>query len=130
MCIFFLYSVGFGPPSLFIAAYLDLFSNTVAPALVGASLAAFDRIMHSTELLENLQTNTKHFRKRMSEAQFILGVSSRITTQSPPTTSTLPPTKPPLCVLLIDDCRDPRTIRLCLSCWGMRSWQPTSLTRC
>lgn len=49
-----------------------LFSNTVAPAIVGASLAAFDRLMHSTELRDRLEQNTAFFRERMTDAGFAI----------------------------------------------------------
>jgi len=47
-----------------------LFSNTLAPPLVGAALAAFDRLSSSTELRDRLAENTAYFRKRMTEAGF------------------------------------------------------------
>jgi glycine C-acetyltransferase len=47
-----------------------LFSNTLAPAIVGASLAVFDRIEASPELLERLVQNTRVFRERMTAAGF------------------------------------------------------------
>jgi glycine C-acetyltransferase len=47
-----------------------LFSNTLAPAIVGASLAVFDRIEGSSELLDRLAANTKTFRERMTAAGF------------------------------------------------------------
>ena len=47
-----------------------LFSNTLAPAIVGASLAVFDRIEGSPELLERLVQNTRVFRERMTAAGF------------------------------------------------------------
>ncbi len=47
-----------------------LFSNTVAPAIAGASLAALDLLKQSTELRDTLQANTRHFRKAMTDAGF------------------------------------------------------------
>ena len=49
-----------------------LFSNTVAPAIVGASIAAFHILTESTALRDKLETNTLHFRKRMTEAGFAI----------------------------------------------------------
>jgi len=53
-----------------------LFSNTVAPAVVGASLAAYDMLMKSTTLRDKLELNTKQFRSRMEKAGFDLGGSN------------------------------------------------------
>ncbi|NQS96893.1 MAG: glycine C-acetyltransferase [candidate division Zixibacteria bacterium] len=47
-----------------------LFSNTVSPAVVGATIAVFDKLSETTELRDKLEWNTKHFRKYMSEAGF------------------------------------------------------------
>lgn len=49
-----------------------LFSNSVAPALVGASIACFDMLQKSTELRDTLEHKTMHFRNRMTEAGFTL----------------------------------------------------------
>jgi glycine C-acetyltransferase len=49
-----------------------LFSNTVAPAIVGASLAAFDLLSASTELRDRLAANTAVFRERMTAAGFAI----------------------------------------------------------
>jgi glycine C-acetyltransferase len=49
-----------------------LFSNSVAPAIVGAALASLDLLSASGELLERLRANTALFRSRMSEAGFDL----------------------------------------------------------
>ena len=49
-----------------------LFSNTVAPAVVGASIAVLDLISGSTELRDKLEINTKYFRTAMAEAGFEL----------------------------------------------------------
>ena len=47
-----------------------LFSNTVPPAIVGATLACLDRLMSSTALRDKLERNTKHFRAAMTRAGF------------------------------------------------------------
>ena len=47
-----------------------LFSNTVAPAIVGASIAVLDMIGQTTELRDRLMENARVFRERMSAAGF------------------------------------------------------------
>jgi glycine C-acetyltransferase len=47
-----------------------LFSNTVAPAVVGGTLAALDIITRTTELRDRLHENTGHFRKAMTQTRF------------------------------------------------------------
>jgi glycine C-acetyltransferase len=47
-----------------------LFSNTVAPAIVGASIAVLDLLEGSTALRDQLEQNTLYFRSRMTEAGF------------------------------------------------------------
>jgi glycine C-acetyltransferase len=47
-----------------------LFSNTVAPSIVGASLAVLDLLEASTELKDKLADNTKFFREAISAAGF------------------------------------------------------------
>lgn len=47
-----------------------LFSNSVAPAIVGASIAVFDMLTETTELRDKLEANTKHFREKMTGAGF------------------------------------------------------------
>lgn len=47
-----------------------LFSNTLAPAVVGASIAVFDLLSETTELRDKLERNTKYFRGKMTEAGF------------------------------------------------------------
>lgn len=47
-----------------------LFSNSVAPPIVAASLAVFERLTATTELRDRLERNTLAFRKRMTEAGF------------------------------------------------------------
>ncbi|SHE87580.1 2-amino-3-ketobutyrate coenzyme A ligase [Microbulbifer donghaiensis] len=49
-----------------------LFSNSVAPAIVTASLKVLDMLMEGGELREQLRENSAYFRKRMSEAGFTL----------------------------------------------------------
>jgi glycine C-acetyltransferase len=49
-----------------------LFSNTVAPAIVGAALKAFEILSSTTELRDRLESNTAYFRKAMSEAGFAI----------------------------------------------------------
>jgi glycine C-acetyltransferase len=53
-----------------------LFSNAVAPSVVGASLKVFDLITKSPDLPKKIHANTKLFRTKMQEAGFrILGHS-------------------------------------------------------
>jgi glycine C-acetyltransferase len=47
-----------------------LFSNTLAPGIVGASIAVFDMLTETTALRDKLESNTKYFRTKMSEAGF------------------------------------------------------------
>ncbi len=47
-----------------------LFSNTVAPAVVGASIAVLDMISETTALRDKLEDNTTYFRSKMTEAGF------------------------------------------------------------
>ena len=47
-----------------------LFSNTVAPAVVGATIAVMDKLSETTELRDKLEKNTKYFRAKMTEAGF------------------------------------------------------------
>ena len=47
-----------------------LFSNTVAPAVVGASLEVFNLLSESTALRDTLEVNTAYFRERMTAAGF------------------------------------------------------------
>ena len=49
-----------------------LFSNTVAPAIVGAANAVFDMLSESTELRDKLEWNTDYFRRGMTEAGFAI----------------------------------------------------------
>jgi glycine C-acetyltransferase len=47
-----------------------LFSNSLAPSIVGASLAILDMLKKDTGLRDKLESNTQYFRARMKEAGF------------------------------------------------------------
>ena len=47
-----------------------LFSNTLAPSIVGGSIAVLNMLTETTELKDKLEDNTKYFRKKMTEAGF------------------------------------------------------------
>jgi len=47
-----------------------LFSNTLAPAITGASIAVLDMLSETTALRDKLEANTKYFRSKMTEAGF------------------------------------------------------------
>ncbi|MCC7031154.1 MAG: glycine C-acetyltransferase [Chitinophagaceae bacterium] len=47
-----------------------LFSNTVAPSVVGASIAILDMLSETTTLRDKLEENTKYFREQISAAGF------------------------------------------------------------
>ena len=49
-----------------------LFSNSLAPAIVGATLKVFDLIENDTSLRDKLEENTNYFRTNMEEAGFDL----------------------------------------------------------
>jgi glycine C-acetyltransferase len=49
-----------------------LFSNTVAPAIVGAAIAVFDMLSGSTALRDKLEDNTRYFREQMTAAGFAI----------------------------------------------------------
>ncbi|MCY7295748.1 glycine C-acetyltransferase [Alteromonas sp. a30] len=49
-----------------------LFSNSLAPAIVNASIKVLDMLASGGELRDNLRRNSAHYRKRMSEAGFTL----------------------------------------------------------
>ena len=49
-----------------------LFSNSLAPSIAGATLAALDLLSSSGELLDRLRANTELFRRRMTEEGFDL----------------------------------------------------------
>jgi glycine C-acetyltransferase len=47
-----------------------LFSNTLAPAIAGASVAVLDMLSETTDLRDKLEANTKYFREKMTDAGF------------------------------------------------------------
>lgn len=47
-----------------------LFSNTLAPSIVGASIEVFNMLSETTGLRDKLERNTQYFRKAISEAGF------------------------------------------------------------
>jgi glycine C-acetyltransferase len=47
-----------------------LFSNTVAPSIVGASIAVLNMLTQATTLRDALESNTAYFRTKMTEAGF------------------------------------------------------------
>ena len=47
-----------------------LFSNTVAPSIVAASLKVLDLLSSTTDLRDKLEENTKYFREKIREAGF------------------------------------------------------------
>jgi glycine C-acetyltransferase len=47
-----------------------LFSNTLAPSIVGASIAILDMLSETTALRDKLEENTAYFRKKITEAGF------------------------------------------------------------
>ena len=47
-----------------------LFSNSLAPSIVGASIAVLDMLSETTDLRDKLEWNTKYFREKMTEAGF------------------------------------------------------------
>src|SRR5689334_7804497 len=47
-----------------------LFSNTVAPSIVGASIAVLDMLSETTALRDRLEYNTTYFRNKMTAAGF------------------------------------------------------------
>jgi glycine C-acetyltransferase len=47
-----------------------LFSNSVAPPIVAASIAVFDRLSETTALRDTLEENTLYFRQAMTSAGF------------------------------------------------------------
>ncbi len=47
-----------------------LFSNTLAPAIVGASLRVLELLTESTALRDQLEENTRYFREKMTAAGF------------------------------------------------------------
>ncbi|WP_375238349.1 glycine C-acetyltransferase [Aurantibacter sp.] len=56
-----------------------LFSNSLAPAIVGASIKVFDLLSNDTSLRDKVEWNSKYFKKQMQEAGFdIVGDDSAI----------------------------------------------------
>jgi glycine C-acetyltransferase len=49
-----------------------LFSNTVAPAIVGASLKVMEMLSGSTELRDRLEENTAYFREKLTASGFAI----------------------------------------------------------
>jgi glycine C-acetyltransferase len=49
-----------------------LFSNTLAPAIAGASLKVLELLSHSTELRDRLEANTRFFREGMASLGFAI----------------------------------------------------------
>ena len=47
-----------------------LFSNSLAPAIVGASIAVLDMLSETTALRDQLEDNTRYFREQMTAAGF------------------------------------------------------------
>jgi glycine C-acetyltransferase len=47
-----------------------LFSNTLAPSIVGASIAVLDMLTETTDLRDKLEANTRYFREEMTKAGF------------------------------------------------------------
>lgn len=47
-----------------------LFSNTVAPSIVAASIKVLDMLSSTTDLRDKLEENTKYFREKISKAGF------------------------------------------------------------
>ena len=47
-----------------------LFSNTLAPSIVGGSIAVLDMLTETTELRDALEANTQYFREQMTGARF------------------------------------------------------------
>lgn len=47
-----------------------LFSNTLAPSIVGASIAVLDMLSETTELRDKLEWNTRYFREEMTSVGF------------------------------------------------------------
>jgi glycine C-acetyltransferase len=47
-----------------------LFSNTLAPSIVGASIEVFNMLSETTELRDMLEQNTRYFRQEMTKTGF------------------------------------------------------------
>ena len=56
-----------------------LFSNSLAPTIVGASIKVFEMISKDTSLRDQLENNTNYFRNKMKAAGFdLIGADSAI----------------------------------------------------
>ena len=53
-----------------------LFSNTLAPSIVGASLKVFELIKNDSSLIKKLHDNTKYFREKMSSLGFDITIGT------------------------------------------------------
>ncbi|MCL2074713.1 MAG: glycine C-acetyltransferase [Marinilabiliaceae bacterium] len=53
-----------------------LFSNSLAPVIVGAALEVFDMLTESTELRDKVNENAQYFRTKIEEAGFIIKPSN------------------------------------------------------
>ena len=49
-----------------------LFSNSLAPSIVGASLKVFDLLNASTDLRDKLEENTRYFKEKLLPLDLIL----------------------------------------------------------
>jgi glycine C-acetyltransferase len=49
-----------------------LFSNSIAPPIVGASITALDMLMKDSSLPEKIYQNTRLFRTEMKKAGFVI----------------------------------------------------------
>jgi hypothetical protein len=58
--------------------FVHRFSNTLAPSIVGASLAAFELLSESTMLRDKLQANTTFFREEMVKVGTVESVPHRL----------------------------------------------------
>jgi glycine C-acetyltransferase len=47
-----------------------LFSNSLAPSIIGASIKVFDLLSSTTELRDKLESNTNYFKERIKAAGF------------------------------------------------------------
>ena len=54
-----------------------LFSNTLAPSIVGASIEVLNMLDESTELRDKLENNTQYFREKMTAAGFDIKQGTR-----------------------------------------------------
>jgi glycine C-acetyltransferase len=50
-----------------------LFSNSMAPSIVNASIKVIDLVSSTTERRDKLEWNTKYFREKITEAGFVVG---------------------------------------------------------